>query len=167
VIFYCVALLSALLDQLCKWAVLHHVPTGPVLGDFLRITLTHNTGAAFGLFPGARTAFVVASLVAAAGLVYAHHVLPPADRARRLPMALILGGSLGNLVDRLRLGQVTDFLDVGLGELRWPTFNLADVAVVAGALSLALALGAGRMARRGLAAPVPGDGRGGGSLDAR
>jgi lipoprotein signal peptidase len=52
-------------------------------------------------------------------------------------MALILGGNVGNLVDRIRLGAVTDFIDVGVGSLRWPTFNVADIAVVVGALTLA------------------------------
>jgi len=134
--FYALALCVLGLDQLSKWAVLHRVHAGPVFGDFLRITLTHNTGAAFGLFPGARTPFIIATLLAAAGLVYAHHVLPATDRARRIPMALILGGSLGNLFDRVRAGRVTDFIDVGVGDWRWPTFNTADIAVVVGAVAL-------------------------------
>lgn len=135
-IFYAVAILVLGLDQLSKWAVLHHGHAGPVCGDLVRITLTHNTGAAFGLFPGARTPFIIATLLAAAGLVYAHRVLPAADRARRIPMALILGGSMGNLFDRVRAGRVTDFIDVGVGDWRWPTFNAADIAVVVGAVAL-------------------------------
>ena len=134
--FYALALLVLGLDQLSKWAVLHRVHAGPVFGDLVRITLTHNSGAAFGLFPGARTPFIVATLPAAAGLGYANHALPAADRARRVPMALILGGSMGNLFDRVRAGRVTDFIDVGVGDWRWPTFNAADIAVVVGAVAL-------------------------------
>lgn len=135
-IFYAIALIAVALDHLTKWAVVHYALTGPVWGDVLRLTLTYNTGAAFGMFPGARAPFIVVSCVAAAGLIYANHVLPGDDRARRIPMALILGGNLGNLIDRVRLGQVTDFIDMGLGEMRWPTYNVADIAVVVGAVWL-------------------------------
>lgn len=164
--FYGIALLAVLLDQLSKWAVVRHFPAGPVLGDVLRITVTHNTGAAFGLFPGARTPFLIATLLAAAVLVYAHHVLPAADRGRRVPMAFILGGSLGNLVDRVRLGWVVDFIDVGLGDWRWPTFNAADIAVVLGAVSLGLSIGWGWRREHRAAAVAASRHRGGGGAGA-
>ncbi len=139
-IFYCLALVTVLLDQATKWTAVHGVDSGPVFGDFLRITLTYNTGAAFGVFPGARAPFIIISSVAALGLLYANHVLPRQDRARRVPMALILGGNLGNLFDRVRSGAVTDFIDMGLGGSRWPTYNVADIAVVVGAVALAARL---------------------------
>jgi signal peptidase II len=135
--FYLVCGAVVLADQLSKWFVVHHLHNGPLLGDLLRLTLTENTGAAFGLFPGARAPFIVISLVAAVGLAYANAVLRPGD-ARRIWLALILGGNLGNLVDRFRLGHVIDFLDMGIGTTRWPVYNLADVAVVAGAVGLAV-----------------------------
>ncbi|MFQ5599893.1 MAG: signal peptidase II [Candidatus Krumholzibacteriia bacterium] len=139
-IFYVIAAVTALLDQASKWIVVHHVEHGPVLGELVRLTLTYNSGAAFGMFSGARAPFIVISVVAAVGLIYAHHVLPAVDRTRRIPMALILGGNLGNLVDRLRVGRVTDFIDMGFGDARWPTYNIADIAVVLGAVALALTL---------------------------
>jgi signal peptidase II len=111
----------------------------PILGDLLRLTHTENTGAAFGLFQGARLSFVIISIAAAIGLGYANHVMRRGD-PRRVPLALILGGNLGNLVDRLRLGHVTDFIDMGIGTARWPVYNLADVAVVAGAVGLGVLL---------------------------
>ncbi len=138
--FYGIAIVVVVLDQASKWIAIHIADGGPLLGDFLRLTLTYNTGAAFGLFPGARLPFVIISGVAALGLVYAHHVLSSADRARRIPLALVLGGTLGNLIDRVRVGRVTDFIDMGLGDLRWPTYNVADIAVVAGAAALAARL---------------------------
>ena len=138
--FYALGLCVLLFDQLSKWIVLHHLENGPILGDLLRLTLTENTGAAFGLFPGARVSFIAISLLAAIGLVYANHAMRSGDRLRRLPLALILGGNLGNLVDRVRLGRVTDFIDMGLGASRWPVYNLADVAVVLGAALLGLGL---------------------------
>jgi len=146
--FYVLGIAVALCDQALKWLVVHRLHDGPILGETLRLTLTHNTGAAFGLFPGARATFIAISLVAAAGLMYANHVLGRGD-IRRLLLALVLGGNLGNLVDRLRLGHVIDFIDVGIGSLRWPVFNLADVAVVAGAVGLGVwVLADGAAARR-------------------
>jgi signal peptidase II len=138
--FYAFSLLVVTLDQLTKYLVVHHLDNGPLLGDVVRVTLTENTGAAFGLFPGARLSFIAISLLAAAGLVYANHAMRSLATGRRLSLALILGGNLGNLVDRVRLGRVTDFVDMGVGATRWPVYNLADVAVVLGAVSLAVVL---------------------------
>lgn len=133
--FYITCLAVIALDQATKWCMLHRGSDRPLLGDVLRLTLTQNTGAAFGLFQGARYAFVAISVLAAGGLVYAHRVLPAHDR-RRVWLALILGGNLGNLVDRIRLGHVTDFIDMGIGTARWPVYNVADIAVVTGAAGL-------------------------------
>jgi signal peptidase II len=149
--FYVLSALIVLADQLAKWIVVHRLDNGPLLGDLLRLTLTENTGAAFGLFPGARASFVAISVVAAGGLVWAHHALRAGDR-RRPFLALILGGNLGNLVDRVRLGRVVDFFDMGVGTARWPVYNLADVAVVAGAAGLGVILLAGAVAARRAAA---------------
>jgi signal peptidase II len=140
--FFALGIAVAAADQVAKWLVVHRLHDGPIAGDLLRLTLTHNTGAAFGLFPGARLSFIVVSVVAALGLVYAHRVLAPGD-ARRPLLALILGGNLGNLVDRIRLGHVVDFIDMGIGTARWPVYNLADVAVVLGAAGLAVWMLAG------------------------
>lgn len=133
--FYALAAFVVLADQVAKWCIVHRVGDRSLWGEVLRFTVTQNTGAAFGLFPGARISFIVISLAAAAGLVYAHRVLAPADR-RRPFLALILGGNLGNLADRLRTGRVTDFIDMGIGATRWPVYNVADIAVVCGAVGL-------------------------------
>lgn len=154
--FYLYCVVTVILDQASKWFVVHHVENQPLLGDFVRLTLTENAGAAFGLFPGARTSFIAISLVAAIGLVYANHVMRRADR-RRILLGLILGGNLGNLIDRVRFGRVTDFIDVGIGATRWPVFNVADIAVVIGAVGLGVLLlsevVAERRGRRAVPAP--------------
>ncbi|MHB8839049.1 MAG: signal peptidase II [Gemmatimonadaceae bacterium] len=111
----------------------------PVLGDGVRLTLVYNPGAAFGLHfgPPSRWIFVGLSLVALAVLARLYVDTPLAHRARLLALALVTGGALGNLMDRLKTARgVVDFIDVGVGAWRWPTFNVADIAVTTGSILL-------------------------------
>jgi signal peptidase II len=114
-----------------------------VLGEAIRLTLVYNPGAAFGLNLGSqsRWIFTVLTLVALGVLWRLYRATRPGDVTRVLALALVCAGALGNLFDRLRsdLG-VVDFLDVGVGATRWPTFNVADMAVSAGAILLAWVL---------------------------
>ena len=111
----------------------------PVIGDGVRLTLVYNPGAAFGLHLGAqsRWIFVVLTLVALTVLWRLYLDTPLAHRLRTLALALVAGGAMGNLLDRLKSARgVVDFIDVGVGAWRWPTFNLADIAVTSGAILL-------------------------------
>jgi signal peptidase II len=110
----------------------------PVVGDLVRLTLVHNSGAAFGLFPGSRGPFVAFSIAAIGLILLLYLRLPGRSRLELAAMGALLGGALGNLVDRLRAGVVVDFIDIGLGTLRWPVFNLADIAVTGGVALLLL-----------------------------
>ena len=140
ILFALCAALVVVLDQLTKAAAssrLFMSEPVPVLGEFVRLTLVHNTGAAFGLFPGSRLPFIIVSLLAIGVVLYlftreAYRGLP-----QRILLGCILGGAIGNLVDRVRLGWVVDFIDVGLGSARWPVFNVADSAVTVGVILLA------------------------------
>lgn len=109
---------------------------------FLRLTFILNEGAAFGLSLGthSRAVFLIFSLLATAFLLGLYLLTPLQGRSRRWALALIIGGAIGNLIDRIRLGQVVDFVDVGIGTLRWPVFNVADAAVTVGAVLLGLSL---------------------------
>ena len=114
-----------------------------VIGDYVRLTYIHNPGAAFGIHlgPYSRIIFLVLSVIALVALAGMYWVTPAKDRVRLASIALICGGAVGNLVDRIRSSQgVVDFMDVGIGQLRWPVFNVADVAVTCGAIFLALSL---------------------------
>ncbi len=111
----------------------------PVLGDVVRITYTHNVGAAFGISIGehSRPFFLTLALVALLVLGYLYRETPATDRLRLTAVALICGGAVGNILDRIRYERgVVDFLDVGLGAHRWYVFNVADMAVSAGAVLL-------------------------------
>jgi signal peptidase II len=114
-----------------------------VLGDYVRLTLVYNPGAAFGLHlgPQSRWIFTALTLIALGILWRLYRTTSRGDIPRVLALALVCAGALGNLIDRLRsdLG-VVDFLDVGVGTTRWPTFNVADMAVSVGAILLAWVL---------------------------
>ena len=114
-----------------------------VLGEYLRFTLVYNPGAAFGLHLGPWSRWIFLAL--AVGVLVVLRRLFAAtragDNARTFALALVSAGALGNALDRLRSADgVVDFIDVGVGAMRWPTFNVADVAVTSGAVLLAWVL---------------------------
>ena len=114
-----------------------------IIGSYVRLTYIHNPGAAFGIEVGehSRYIFLFLSLLALFALAAMYWVTPAKDRVRLASIALICAGALGNLLDRVRSSAgVVDFLDVGVGDLRWPVFNVADIAVTTGAIFLALSL---------------------------
>jgi len=114
-----------------------------IFGDWMRFTLVHNPGAAFGLHVGeySRFIFMVLTVVALFILGRLYFATRAGDAIRVFALALVCGGALGNLIDRIMqpLG-VVDFIDIGMGDSRWPTFNVADMAVSIGAFLLAWVL---------------------------
>ncbi len=114
-----------------------------VFGEWARLTLVHNPGAAFGVSAGpySRQIFLLLTVVALFVLSKLYRTTTPGDRLRVIALGLVCGGAVGNLIDRVRspIG-VVDFLDVGFHNWRWPTFNVADMAVSIGAFLLAWAL---------------------------
>jgi signal peptidase II len=110
----------------------------PVLGSWLQLTLIRNRGAAFGISLGAGsdTLLLVISALAIVFIVFYYVRTSPNRLRQHLTYGLITGGAVGNLIDRIAKGEVVDFIDCGLGSLRWPIFNFADVAVTLGAFLL-------------------------------
>jgi len=146
-LFWPVLALVALLDVVTKAiAVRELVPQRvphELLGSAVRFTLVYNPGAAFGLHVGplSRWIFTALTIVALVILARLYAATAHGDTPRVLALALVCAGAIGNLLDRLRSGLgVVDFIDVGFGDSRWPTFNLADMAVSAGAVLLAWVL---------------------------
>lgn len=131
------------LDQLTKFIVLQalrpHAPHAVIPG-LLNWTLAFNTGAAFSFLdvgPGPqRWLFSGLAIVVSAALVRWLAQLPRADWRNALPIALVIGGALGNLIDRLRYGRVTDFVEVYWRDWSFPAFNVADSAITVGAILL-------------------------------
>jgi len=114
-----------------------------VIGDWVQLRLVYNQGAAFGLDVGENSRWVFFGLAVIALFVLGSMVRStrPGDRFRLLALALVCGGAAGNLIDRIRSAQgVVDFVDIGVGGWRWPTFNVADSAITVGAIALALSL---------------------------
>lgn len=143
---FLIAFLVVLLDRTAKWLVATNIPLHdsiPVIPAFFRITHVENTGAAFGLFADSPSEwkiavlvlFSIVALVIVSALLWrnSHHI-----STTGVGLALILGGALGNLWDRLVSGRVVDFLLFYLGQYQWPAFNVADSAIVIGAGLLVL-----------------------------
>jgi signal peptidase II len=133
------AVLTLALDQGTKLAVRALLPAGrtqAVIDDWLRLARIENTGIAFGLFRNQPR--LVSLGVGLAPLGIAAIGRGAASPLGTIGVGLILGGWAGNVVDRVTRGSVTDFVDAGVGTLRWPSFNLADAAILAGVLLLAL-----------------------------
>ncbi len=133
------AVALALLDQGSKWLVVRELQPGrpiPVIAGLLSLTRVHNSGTAFGLFHRQQFLFILLSLATVAALVVLYRRLLSQGALVRWSAGLILGGAIGNLVDRVFRGAVVDFVDVFLvlrgEEYHWPAFNLADSAICVG-----------------------------------
>ena len=144
------------LDQLTKHivlAVLQPYTPVPVIPGLLNWTLAFNTGAAFSFLHDAggwqRWLFSVLAIVVCSVLVVWLRRLPRTDWRTALPLALVIGGALGNLIDRVRFGRVTDFIEVYHQQWSWPAFNVADSAISVGAVLLILFGLGGRKAPSG------------------
>ena len=129
------AVIIFLMDQFSKFLVrdlLLYRESFPATG-FFRFTHTFNTGSAFGIFRDQNTPLILVSFLGIAILIMIYRSQRVPSGLLRLSLGLQIGGAFGNLVDRLRLGHVTDFMDVGA----WPIFNLADASIITGLVILA------------------------------
>jgi signal peptidase II len=129
-----------------------------VVGSVVKLVLVYNPGAAFGLWFGPNSRWIFLGLTACALYVLAklYRATVPGDMLRTVAIGLVCGGAIGNLFDRLRSSNgVVDFIDIGVGYHRWPTFNVADMAVTTGAILLAWVLWVEDRAPSRRAAPLP------------
>lgn len=138
-----VSLAVVVLDQWTKWLVEVHLPhhtTQPVIPGLFNLTHVRNSGVAFGLFASNGGGWVLTALglgaLIAVGLYF--WFTPSRDRVLLAALALVVGGAIGNLIDRVSSGAVTDFLDVYIGAHHWPSFNIADSAISVGIVLMAI-----------------------------
>lgn len=143
---YLITLLTVLpvlvLDQLTKLYIdrtFQLYESLPVIKGLFSITYVRNQGAAFGILAKQSLRvpfFITIALIAAVGILWAIHRLRPDQKLASFSLALILAGAVGNLIDRIRLGEVIDFLDVYWRSHHWPAFNIADSAITVGVILL-------------------------------
>ncbi|MCK8826889.1 signal peptidase II [Natroniella acetigena] len=122
-------LLTVILDQGTKYLVMENLDlyqSIPIIEDIFHLTYIRNQGAAFGILQGRVTFLIIVTVLAIILLIVFYNELPVDNRFNRLILGLGIGGALGNLIDRVRLGYVVDFFDFRV----WPVFNIADVAIV-------------------------------------
>jgi len=142
--FLWIAIVVFVLDQLTKHVAADYlIRHGELkLVPFLNLSLVHNTGAAFGMLSQAsgwqNLFFIAVAMIACVVILLIMQRLRPADAPLAVALMLILGGALGNLLDRLIHGYVIDFIDVYYGTWHWPAFNVADSAITIGAALLLL-----------------------------
>jgi signal peptidase II len=159
-LFWITACGVVLADVVTKAAAVSALAMGvprDVLGPSVRLALVYNPGAAFGINfgPASRWIFLLLTLGALAILARLYRATRPGDAARALAISLVAGGAVGNLIDRIRSpAGVVDFIDIGIGFHRWPTFNVADMAVTTGAFLLAWVLWMEDRTRESQTSPV-------------
>ena len=138
-IFAAVALAVIVLDRWTKQlAVTHLFDSGvrsvPIFGEYVRFTYVENRGAAFGLFQEQTTFFIVVGVVVVGVIVASYRYIPESSWLLNVCLGLQMGGAIGNLIDRIRVGYVVDFIDLTF----WPVFNIADSAICVGVAGLAV-----------------------------
>jgi signal peptidase II len=139
---FTIATLIIALDQWTKWLVRTNIPAGQSwlpdsllwLSPYARIVHWYNKGAAFGIFQEGSMVFTVLAFIVSAAIIYYYPQVSSQDWPLRLAMSMQLGGAIGNLVDRLTIGHVTDFISVGT----FPVFNIADSSISVGCVVLLL-----------------------------
>ena len=137
------SLLLIAVDQVTKWlavANLEYLTPVPVIDGFWNWTLVHNYGAAFSFLSDAggwqKWFFAGLAVMVSTGMALWLRLTPRHDWRNALPLALVIAGAVGNLIDRVRFGYVVDFVDWYVGKHHWPAFNVADSAIVVGAVLL-------------------------------
>jgi signal peptidase II len=139
VLYFAVAAIVVILDQASKriiWEVYRQTGGTDLIDGVLRISLSKNAGAVLGILSGSRTLLISITILSVVVLILFAHRMRFAPVSKRVYIGLIFGGAFGNLIDRIATGEVLDFIDMGIGPYRWPTYNVADIAVTVGAVLL-------------------------------
>ncbi|MBP1990274.1 signal peptidase II [Paenibacillus eucommiae] len=139
-VYYLIALLVFVVDQVTKWLIVKYLDIGDVrsvIGDFFSITSQRNNGAAFSILEGQRWFFLVVTSIVIVGIIwYMNKIKTSGTRLQLIALGLILGGAVGNYLDRALFGEVVDFLSFHFAFINYTfaTFNIADSGIVCGAI---------------------------------
>ena len=134
-ILFITAFVVLVFDQLSKQLILSYLEYAQpikIIDKFFYITHVHNPGAAFGILPNNRTFFIIFAVITVILLTLYCFKQTPAQRFHQIIFGLIIGGAVGNLIDRIRFGYVIDFIDFYFGKFHYPTFNIADSCICVG-----------------------------------
>lgn len=138
--FFLISFLVVVIDQLLKFMMIKtlvYSESVPIIKGFFSLTLVYNTGAAFGILRGKQNLFLILPILTI-GLILILYIKSKERQKILVPLGLLLGGTIGNLVDRLRYGFVVDFFDLYFRSWHWPAFNIADASICFGVLLLFL-----------------------------
>ncbi|AXF57868.1 signal peptidase II [Salicibibacter kimchii] len=138
-IYYLLALVIIIADQFTKWLTATYMEIGdsvPIIENVLHITSHRNAGAAFGILQGQMWLFFIVTIIVTVGVVYFMQTMGRTSLWIGMPLGILLGGTIGNFIDRVLHGEVIDFVDVYIGTYSFPIFNVADSALTIGVILL-------------------------------
>ncbi len=139
IIWIIIIVLIATIDQISKYLIIKNVKYNeliPVIDNFFYITYHENKGAAWGILQNKRYIFIISTIILS--IIMGYILFKTENRMLKLSLSFILGGAIGNLIDRILKGSVADFLDFHFGSYNFPTFNVADMFIVIGTIILAI-----------------------------
>ncbi|UCZ51806.1 signal peptidase II [Bacillus shivajii] len=137
--YYLIAVIIIIIDQWTKWLVEKNMELResiPVIEGFFYLTSHRNAGAAFGILQGQMWLFFIATIIVVVVVVYYIQKYTKHNKWLGVALGLVLGGAIGNFIDRMLRGEVVDFFDVYIFAYNYPIFNVADMALVAGVIML-------------------------------
>ncbi|QDI93000.1 lipoprotein signal peptidase [Salicibibacter halophilus] len=138
-VYYLLALAIIIADQFTKWLIAAYMEIGesiPIIEDVLHITSHRNAGAAFGILQGQMWLFFIVTIIVTVGVIYFMQKMGRTSLWIGMPLGILLGGTIGNFIDRVLHGEVIDFIDVYIGTYSFPIFNVADSALTVGVILL-------------------------------
>ena len=140
--YYIIALMIIILDQITKWFIVKKIELHesiPIIENFFAITSHRNKGAAWGMLQGQMTFFYIVTVIVVIGIIYMLHKHAKENKLLAISLSVILGGAIGNFIDRLFRKEVVDFLDFTIFSYDFPIFNVADSALTIGVILVIIA----------------------------
>lgn len=140
--YYLIAIVLVIIDQLTKWLVVSRMELGesiPVIDNFFYITSHRNTGAAWGILEGQMLLFYIITTIVIVGIIYLLHTHAKGDRILSVALVIILGGAIGNFIDRIFRQEVVDFANFYIFDYNFPIFNVADSSLTIGVIIFIIA----------------------------